>query len=299
MKSGIKSFYKAIFVRDSSIKWPCPKHNVEKEPHFLFIITPPYSGSTAFAQILNSSHGTAFLQKKGEGHWLIPGMCEADRWDRKKAINWKSVRSVWLERVELIQSLVQDIELIIEKSPPNLVRIDQLVEIFPKHSLVGFNRNPYANCSSILFRNYDPKNHSKKENIKTISLLADRWLVRSRWIKKWIDEMRLTYLTYEKFCADPASCVSELAANIPTLKTVDINKHIKVKDYKIQGIVNFNATQISKLTKEQVDAISGVLKKDLKIVSFFGYDILENEKIAHGAASNGNSIAPRSGQKGI
>jgi hypothetical protein len=279
MGLGIKSLYRAFFANDSSRKWPCPGHNIEKEPHFLFIITPPYSGSTAFAQILNSSHSTAFLQKRGEGQWLIPGMCETDRWDPKKMINWESVRSVWLDRIENIQLLVQNVELIIEKSPPNLVRIDQLIKIFPNHSLVAFNRNPYANCSSILYRKHYPQNKSEKENIKIVSRLADKWLFRSRWIKKWIDEMQLTYITYEEFCAEPTTCVSKLAANLPALKTVDINKSIKVKGYKMQKIVNFNEVQISKLKQKEIDAISGVLTADIKLVSFFGYDILESSKI--------------------
>ncbi len=282
MKSEIKSFYKALL--NSSKKWPRPKYNIEKEPHFLFIITPPYAGSTAFAKILNTSHDTAFLQKKGEGQWLIPGMCEADRWNRDKKINWESVKSVWLERIELIQSLVQNIELIIEKSPPNLVRIDQLIKIFPNHSLVAFNRDPYASCSSILYRNYDPKNKSEEDRIKIVSRIADMWLFFSHWVKKWIEEMQLIYFTYERFCAEPETCVSKLAADTPALETVDINKSIKVKDYKIQGIVNFNAEQISKLTQKEVNAISEVLTKDLKIVSFFGYDILESGKITSDCA---------------
>ena len=91
-----------------------------------------------------------------------PRKCEADRWDREKVVTWESVRSVWLERAELIKSLVQDVDLIIEKSPPNLVRIDQLIAHFPNHSLVAFNRNPYAICSSIFYRNHDPKNKSER-----------------------------------------------------------------------------------------------------------------------------------------
>ena len=274
-------------------KWPCPKYNIEEEPRFLFIITPPDAGSTPFAKILNNSYGTAFLQKKGEGQWLIPGMCEADRWDREKRINWKSVRSVWLERIEFIRSLVQHVELIIEKSPPNLIRIDQLIEIFPNHSLIAFNRNPYANCSSILYRNHDPKNKSEKEVIRIVSKIAHNWLLRSRWIKKWIDEMALSYFTYEKFCADPTSCISKLAANQPVFQTVDIDKTIKVKDYKMQGIVNYNAKQIVKLTQKEVDAISEVLVTDLNLISYFGYEILEGGKLTRARTPDLNFAAVR------
>lgn len=274
MRSLIKSLRTALFKGHINRKWPCPHFNIEKEPHFLFIITPPYSGSTALAQILNSAHGTAFLQKRGEGQWLIPGMCETDRWDRQKIINWESVRAVWLKRIEFIEARVQDVRLIIEKSPPNLVRIDQLTEIFSNHSLMAFNRNPYANCSSILYRYYDPKNKSEGERTRILSRLADDWLFRSDWIKRWIDKWQLTTFTYEGFCAEPAACVSKLAVDLPVLQTVDVNKSIKVKHYKKQGIINFNEEQISRLSQKGLDTISEVLTKDLTLVSFFGYDIL-------------------------
>jgi len=277
MKSRITSLYKALLLKSTSIrKWPCPNYNIEKEPHFLFIITPSYSGSTALAQILNSSNSTTFLHENGEGQWLIPGMCETDRWDREKTINWESVRSIWLKRIELIKALDRNVELVIEKSPPNLVRIDKLIKVFPNHSLMAFNRNPYANCSSILYRHHDPKNKREKERIKIVSRIADKWLFRSGWIKKWIDEWDLTYFTYEQFCTEPEACVSKLAVNLSALQTVDVNTNIKVKDYKIQAIANFNAEQISKLSQKEVDAISNVLTKDPKLVSFFDYDILES-----------------------
>ena len=113
-----------------------------------------------------------------------------------------------------------------------------------------------------------------KERIEIVSKIADKWLYRSGWIKKWIDEWQPTTFSYEQFCAEPAACVSKLAVNIPALDTVDVNKSIKVKDYKIQGIVDFNAIQISKLNPRDIDAISKVLIKDVKLVSFFGYNIM-------------------------
>ena len=82
--SGIKK------VNDSFDKWPVPEHGIKEEPFFLFIITPPRSGSTALAQILNSAQETTFLNKRGEGQWLIPGLCEADRWNPDTFVNTHS-----------------------------------------------------------------------------------------------------------------------------------------------------------------------------------------------------------------
>lgn len=256
-------------------EWPCPKFNISEEPHFLFVITPPYSGSTALAQILNSSQGTALLHPRAEGQWLIPGLCQSDRWNPEKRVNWKSVRAVWLQRVQLINELVSNISLIVEKSPPNMVRVDKLTEIFPNHSLAAFNRDPYASCSSILFRNHDPMNKREEERIQIISEIAETWLVRSGWVKKLIEERQVTNFTYEQFCSDPANCVFKIAEEISVLKTVDVSIPIKVKDYEMQGITNMNAEQVSKLSQIEKDTITRVVTKDLDLVSFFGYEILE------------------------
>jgi len=260
-------------INDKYEKWPFPEHGIKEEPFFLFIITPPRSGSTALAQILNSAQGTALLNKRGEGQWLVPGLCETDRWNPGKDINWESVRSVWYNRLDFIIGLVQNVQLVIEKSPPNLVRIDQIKEVFPNHSLLAFNRDPYANCASTLYRNHDPVNKSETERIQLITQIAESWMQRSAFIFKWITKWNIVNFTYEDFCENPGSSISKLNQNIPILKTVDVNIKIKVKDYQIQGIANQNERQISKLKPGEIEAISNVLTRNPDIPSFFRYNI--------------------------
>ena len=63
--------------------WPKPNFVAEDRPHVLFILAPPYTGSTAIATLLNSSTRTMLLHEQGEGQWLIPGLCAEDRWNRR------------------------------------------------------------------------------------------------------------------------------------------------------------------------------------------------------------------------
>lgn len=122
-------------------KWPVPKFDKSNEPHFLFIITSPYSGSTALSELLNSSHRTMILQERGEGQWLIPGLCEEDRWNPDKKVNYESVKAVWLNRFQSVQRLVQHVDVVIEKSPPNMMRIEELSSQFRNYSFIANNRN--------------------------------------------------------------------------------------------------------------------------------------------------------------
>jgi len=251
--------------------WPCPSYSIDGEPHFLFIITPPYSGSTALAQLLNSCHGSCFLQSRAEGQWLIPGLCAADRWDPETCVNWTSVRAVWLRRVQLVRELVQDVDLVIEKSPPNMVRMQELVETFPRHTLMAFNRNPFAYCSSLTYRDHDPIAMGQDDRLKTFQLVAESWMARSRWIIKWIEEWDMIHFTYEDFCFDPSACIERLAEQIPILETVDTEKSIKVKDYQAQRIENQNDRQIERLNQEEIACISDVLNADPAVSEYFGY----------------------------
>jgi len=258
----------------STERWPCPTVKIKDDPHFLFIITPPYSGSTALAQLLNSCHTSAFLQKRAEGQWLIPGMCEKGRWDRGKYIDWNSVRAVWHQRINLLRESDQNLDLIIEKSPPNTVRIDHLINAFPNSTLMAFNRNPYANCASILHRRHEQAAKSSADHIILVKSKAERWLFRSRWIRKWITEMDVVNFTYEEFCSDPAACISRLYEYIPSLRTVDVDATIKVKDYEKQKLANQNTRQIAGLNRQVIDAISEVLDSDIELVTFFGYSLM-------------------------
>ena len=119
-KTIIKKAKRLIRVIQSTIKvdnWPTPTHlPLVSEPTFLFIITPPYSGSTALTQVLNSAHHSTLLQKRGEGQWLVPGMCQADRWNPDKYIDWKSVKAVWSSKIRFIEEHVGKINVVSRKA---------------------------------------------------------------------------------------------------------------------------------------------------------------------------------------
>jgi hypothetical protein len=160
--------------------WPKPQASqISSDPRYLFIFTPPYSGSTALAKILNSTPGSMILNGRAEGQWLIPGLCTNDRWDPWKYIDWESVKLVWSSRVALVEEMVAPVELVIEKSPPNLVRSNALLECFPKHEVLVFNRNPYGYCSSILYRQHQPEAKTLAQRAEILELMAHEWVYRS------------------------------------------------------------------------------------------------------------------------
>lgn len=253
-------------------EWPRPGYSkIEHEPTFLFLFTPPYSGSTALAKILNSAHSSMMLHPKGEGQWLIPGLCKSDRWEPEKKIDWSSVKAVWMSRVRMVEELVGRVDLVIEKSPPNLARSAGFLDQFPNHEIIVFNRNPYANCASILYRRYQPESKSEGERIAILKDLAQNWLSRASYAQKIIKDHSPVSFTYEEFCGDVEATVSKITEKIPLLEGICPELEINVKDYPPQRISDQNKRQIAKLSEKEREAIGQVLKGNEELLNLFGY----------------------------
>lgn len=261
-------------VLQNAEKWPLPRFDEKDQPHFLFIITPPYSGSTALSELLNTSHRTMILQERGEGQWLVPGLCEKDRWDQDKEVNYLSVKAVWLNKYQEIKRLTQNIDVVIEKSPPNMMRMERLSSQFRDFSFIANNRDPYANCASIFFRHHDADNLSPDKRKEALSGLAKAWIMRSLKIQELMSRFSAPLLRYEEFCDNPSKVLSMLNLPDGVSRTINPNASVKVKDYPIQSITNQNERQINKLTAEEIEHISYILASSSELLEFFGYQYI-------------------------
>ncbi len=251
--------------------WPCPNYNEADQPHFLFIITPPYSGSTALAQMLNTSQRTMLLQHSGEGQWLIPGLCDPSRWDPNMEIDYESVKAVWLRTYQDNKSPDSDINVIIEKSPPNMMRIKHLSTLFPKPSFLANNRHPYACCSSTLYHDNDAESMTSNQRKRALGDIAEKWLARSDRIRQLVLDMNIPLITYEQFCRSPSALGEKLNLPEGVIDSVTYNAPIRVKDYPLQGIVNQNNRQIAWLHSGEKELLCGIFAHREELLAFFGY----------------------------
>ena len=254
--------------------WPIVEPVDNYEPNMIFLLTLPNSGSTAISEVFNNSPTVSKLQERGEGQWLIKGLCSKDRWQEKKIIDERSIRSIWVneayEKYKSIGSLY-----FIEKSPPNMMRIEVLQSIFPQHILLANNRDPYANISSMFYRyTKNIGDLATKDRAVEVSNFAQLWLRRSAVLKKVIQSQSVPYLSYEQFCENPkllqdAIDHSRFSGNL----SLDFKKNVSVKNYKPQPIKNFNSEQIEKLTNSDIKVITKTLQGSDDLVSYFGYSL--------------------------
>lgn len=258
---------------DPVSQWPRPAFAETSQPHFLFIVTPPMSGSTAMAEVLNSSARTTLLQERGEGQWLVPGLCADDRWNSSMFVDFESVKAVWLSTYAQMQAAAPLLEVVIEKSPPNMVRIEQLAAQFRSVSFLANNRDPYANCASILYRNYAADQLSAADRSQVLTRLTHEWVLRSEKISELVLKLHIPLLTYEKFCESPKSILQVLALPGGVAESIDTSAVVKVKDYPLQGIVNQNERQLALLSSSELATISKGLQAHSKLLEFFGYQL--------------------------
>ncbi len=262
-----------LIGRRASQRWPMPQYQADDEPHFLFIITPPFTGSTALAKFINTSCRTMFLEKNGEGHWLIPGMCGLDRMNPKMAVNYNSVKAVWMHRYQSVNRLVGTIDVVIEKSPPNIVRMEKISSLFKNSSFLANNRDPYATCSSILYRQYLEKTHSRDVRNAALREIASLWIERGARVRDLVEKFDIPMTTYERFCESPLAVVRTLGLPERVKESIDMEANFRVKDYPQQGIQNQNARQLDRLDSDDIKTIGSVLREHTGLLDYFGYEL--------------------------
>ncbi len=248
---------------------------------WLFIATLPNAGSTALARLLLTGSSVTTLGQNGEGQWLtFDARQPSKRWDPAAKIDYAAMRTLWLEH---ISSRSSGKSLVIEKSPPNLVRMQQVLEAFGDMPLrlMRLTRDPYAVCASWAKR-YGPARVASDWAEATGSMAqgsAEFFTALGRIYGERLQRLtalkdRSSFdLRYEDLTQDPVSALAPLKQAEPLLGDIDAGAKLAVKDYEPRPLENMNNRQISKLTAEQIDGISAGLRPFADQLPAFGYEL--------------------------
>jgi len=229
------------------------------EKKYIFILSPPASGSTLLQKILSTSpHTSAF---KVEGQALVKSILfTKDRWNPKKVIPWDLVKKTWSKKWDLHKPIL------LEKSPPHLIRAHQLETHFPRSYFVIMMRNPYAFCEGI-----------KRRWGKTFTYrnIAKFWVICAWYQIANIKTLEHhTWFTYEDMTTDPGRVCKQLIDFIPQFGKLIPEQKFDVFE-KSMKINNLNQGQISRLSNEDIFEINRVLKRFPKFLSFFNYQYID------------------------
>ena len=107
---------------------------------FIFILCPPFQGSTILYKLISSSpHATSLINNgngNGEGQWLLEKdgykIYKNRRWNKDFTLNMKRVKNCYDKYWNHTKKIY------VEKSPPNILRAKQYENYFSKFGKVYF-----------------------------------------------------------------------------------------------------------------------------------------------------------------
>lgn len=233
---------------------------------FVFVLCPPFCGSTLLMELLCTSPVASATNYFGtpEGQTLPTVrhiLFDHDRrWDPALEIDWRFVRSEWMQYWD------QTARVLIEKSPPHLVRARDLQQNFtPARFLISW-RNPYAHSEGWIARGV-PASEAAARAIECL-----------RFQRSNLELENALAIPYETVVDRPRDCVASILGFLPELESLDwarnFRAHNRSRGEAAGGLSNTNQTRIDRLTPLQLSEINGIFEPERSLIEFFGYDLI-------------------------
>lgn len=238
------------------------KRNLTRMPHkYLFILSPPYSGSTALWRLLQSSRRVAALPDEGQKLPELRDEMRREPWNPEREFPWARISEVWHGYWDLARPVL------LEKSPPHLCRIEQLEAHFRPAWHILLLRDPLATCEGL-----------HRRNGLDWSEAADRWCA---WLqmhlhaRRHLDRSIVVY--YEELVNETPATLAQLARWLPELD--DVAADAVVEAHAVDGqqrrqLVDLNPRKIEAIAARDRQQIIERLRRDAAALSRTPYGAL-------------------------
>jgi len=239
-----------------------------KDHQFLFILTPPYCGSTLLNQILSSSNNLSCNNHLGvrEGQ-LLPELKDMmflnKGWHNEVHYDWAFIKKTWMKYWD------QRMGILMDKSNPNIMRVHSIKKEFKNSIFIAMVRNPYAQVEGIMRRNGATAEYAAKFALKCL---------RYQKQNKLSVKENILFTSYEELCDTKYELVEKIKKFIPEIGDIDSDLEFSAHNFKTDGkmkIQNLNKEKIKKINKENMGIINTYFNKDIDLLEFFGYSIIE------------------------
>ena len=182
-------------------------------------------------------------------------------WDAQHTLPWEIIKRVWDSYWN------HDRALLLEKSPPNIIRTQDILKHFQPAQFIIMVRNPYAQAEGLIRRNNWPV---KRAANFAIMCLHTQWANRRRLNSSAV-------LTYESLGGDPRKTCETLAQFLPALS--DLDSHASFEVHSIDGVINrpiidLNAKKIATLPEATIQSLNEVFSQHRTTLDAWGYKLL-------------------------
>ncbi|MEM1430009.1 MAG: hypothetical protein AAGG09_11170 [Pseudomonadota bacterium] len=229
---------------------------------FFFVFCPNNSGTTVLSKYLARQLG-AYLPPFGnsEGQMApdVKAMMRLQPWSKKRKFDWLFIRHSW-------EALAEG-RLFIEASPPNLMRFDQIAQVFGSDSsaLVSIC-SPYQHVASCMRRYNKPG--------ADLSAIADRWVPKAKQIRALREAYpHFPFLAHETFVQDATSLNRALSLEVRPFT----EKGKKGSGGK--GVQDLTVRTMSFLESQEIDELTKLLEPHAELLEFFGYSMADGQEM--------------------
>ncbi len=240
---------------------PQPSHS------FLFILSPPHCGSTLLTEILllskevsgNNPVGTKEGQQLPELRKRM--FHEKNRWDPSHEMDWHFIKKVWKKHWDVTKPVL------LEKSPPNLVRALEIEKHFRPAYFIILVRNPYAHCESMMRRN----GVSATEAARVAIDCLEHQQRNCHSLK------RVLVLSYEDLTTNPVKTIKQIQAFLPNIGGINIkDKEFSAHNslHRKMAIVNFNDQSINRLSAKDLAILNECFQSQRGLLEYWGYQLI-------------------------
>lgn len=235
---------------------------------YLFILSPPYCGSTLMHEILSSSAHVSSNNTVGtrEGQTLpiVKNILfRVDRrWDENHQINWHFIKDEWHKYWDPRK------KIFLEKSPPHIIRAPQIAKVFRPSKFIVIYRSPYAHAEGLMRRN--GKHATEAAQFAIMCLKYQKQNLKHLGV-------RALAISYEELTEHTESATSKIIEFIPDLQSLNTKKKFEARNMKAQKmpIYNFNKDKLARISESDRKAMNEVFRKNTEVLHFFGYEILD------------------------
>jgi hypothetical protein len=229
---------------------------------YVFLLCPPLSGSTVLWNLISTSNAVSSLPREGQFLPEVKEVMRQDPWNPDVKLPWKKIKEVWDGYWD------QDKPLLVEKSPPHIIRASEIAEYFNPVYFLLMVRNPYAHCESFIRRH---------RNVKEAVEFTVRCL---RQQAENADKLNNTLVfTYEELAGNPEIISRKIQSFIPQIGVLKHRQSFKVHSFDgaiERGIVDdLNKKKISNLSVNDLEQINKVLKRNSDVMDYWGYKYYE------------------------
>ncbi|MEM9255588.1 MAG: sulfotransferase [Pseudomonadota bacterium] len=227
---------------------------------YLFVLCPPYCGSTLLWKLLSTSEKVSSLPQEGQFLDELKHVTRVKQWDISHSLPWPHIKAVWETYWDM------DKPILLEKSPPNLVRAPAIQEHFQPSRFVIMVRDPYAHAEGLMRRN-----GWKLQRAARFVLTCLRY--------QWRNREQLTSalaLTYEDLVTDPISACRRVAEFMPILN--DLNPHTDFELDSIDGtvtqpITDLNQRKIAAIEPQHLQTMTEIFAEQADALEAWGYSL--------------------------